>query len=448
MEEVLNYFIHTYGCQMNIHDSEKIAGMLESLGYEPCATPEEADVVVFNTCCIRETAEQKIYGHIGQIKKIKQRKRNMIVAVVGCMSQQEGVADSLRNSYPFVDIVLGTGNLGLLKNAVADIAKAQKRKKVVDTRFLDNAEEDFETTRTSYPNAWVNINYGCNNFCTYCIVPYVRGRERSRKPDDILAEVDKLVGEGYKEITLLGQNVNSYGKDLEPKVTFAQLLRSVAAIEGNFRVRFMTSHPKDLSDEVIDAVADCAKVCDNIHLPVQSGSTEILRRMNRHYTREQYLDLVQRIRAKLPDVGITTDIMVGFPGETEEDFQDTLDLVRKAQYSSAFCFVYSRRKGTPAYSMDNQIPYAEKKSRITRLLACQNEVTKQISAEMVGKTYTVLVEGPNDHYKDTMCGRTESGRLVNFRCAPELVGQFVDVQIDHAASATLWGTVVGTSTNQ
>ena len=440
-EIALNYFIHTYGCQMNIHDSEKIAGMLESLGYEPCAEVEQADVVVFNTCCIRETAEQKIYGHLGQIKKIKQRNRNMIVAVVGCMSQQDGVAEQIRESYPYVDIVLGTSNLHMLKQAVEE-RRQSKKHKTFNTEFVNYAEEDYETTRTSFPNAWVNINYGCNNFCTYCIVPYVRGREHSRKPEDVLKEVRALVADGYKEITLLGQNVNSYGKDLEPKVSFAQLLTAVAAIEGDFRIRFMTSHPKDLSDEVIDAVAANAKVCNNIHLPVQSGSTEILRRMNRHYTREQYLDLVQRIRAKIPDVGITTDIMVGFPGETEQDFEDTLDLVRKAKYSSAFCFVYSRRKGTPAYSMDNQIPYAEKKSRITRLLACQNEVTKEISQTMVDKTYVVLVEGANDHYKDTMCGRTESGRLVNFKCASDLIGKFVNVRIDRAASATLWGTVV------
>ena len=437
----MNYFIHTYGCQMNIHDSEKIAGMLESLGYNPCDSMENADIVVFNTCCIRETAEQKIYGHIGQVKKLKQRNRNMIVAVVGCMSQQDGVAAQIRESYPYVDIVLGTGNLGMLKEAVQGLKQSRKRK-VYNTEFLSFSEEDYETTRTSFPNAWVNINYGCNNFCTYCIVPYVRGRERSRKADDVLKEVRKLVADGYKEITLLGQNVNSYGKDLEPKVTFAQLLTQVAAVPGNFRVRFMTSHPKDLSDDVIDAVAANDKVCNNIHLPVQSGSTEILRRMNRRYTREQYFALVEKIRAKIPDVGITTDIMVGFPGETEQDFLDTLDLVRKAKYSSAFCFVYSRRKGTPAYSMDNQIPYAEKKSRITRLLACQNEVTKEISQTMVGKTYVVLVEGANDHYKDTMCGRTESGRLVNFKCGSNLVGQFVKVKIDRAASATLWGTVV------
>ena len=435
----MNYYIHTYGCQMNIHDSEKIAGILEKNGYVACDSPEQADVVVFNTCCIRETAEQKIYGHIGQLKKVKKKNPNMIIAVCGCMSQQDGVAESIQKSYPYVDIVLGTANLNLLEKAIND---AKKRKKYINTDFSNCTEEEFAQARTSYPNAWVNINYGCNNFCTYCIVPYVRGRERSRKSEDIVEEVKKLLAEGYKEITLLGQNVNSYGKDLENGENFASLLNQIGKLDGKFRLRFMTSHPKDLSDEVIDAVASNEKICNNIHLPVQSGSTEILRRMNRRYTREQYLALIKKINEKIPNCGITTDIMVGFPGETEQDFQDTLDLVRQAKYSSAFCFVYSRRKGTPAYSMDNQIPYAEKKSRITRLLACQNEVTKQISKEMVGKTFEVLVEGENFHYQNTMCGRTESGRLVNFKCEADRVGQFVNVLIERASSATLWGTIV------
>lgn len=434
----MKYFIHTYGCQMNVHDSEKIAGILEKMGYVACEAVEDADVVVFNTCCIRETAEQKIYGHIGQLKKIKRKKPDMIIAVCGCMSQQEGIAEAIRKSYPYVDIVLGTANLNLLEQAIVG---AQNRKKLVDTRFLDCAEESFAQARTSYPNAWVNINFGCNNFCTYCIVPYVRGRERSRKPEDILAEVKQLIAQGYKEITLLGQNVNSYGHDLE-NVCFADLLHAIGKLEGKFRLRFMTSHPKDLSDDVIDAIATYPNICDNIHLPVQSGSTEILRKMNRRYTREQYLRLIKKIRKKLPNVGITTDIMVGFPGETEQDFEDTLDLVRQARYSSAFCFVYSRRKGTPAYSMENQIPYAEKKSRITRLLACQNEVTKEISKGMVGNCYEVLIEGANFHYKDTMCGRTESGRLVNFKCEHSRIGEFVQIQIDRASSATLWGHIV------
>ena len=434
----LNYFIHTYGCQMNVHDSEKIAGILEEMGYVACDSVEKADIAVFNTCCIRETAEKKIYGHLGAIKKLKRQNPRLITVVCGCMSQQEGVAEKIKTSYPFVDVVLGTGNLNLLKQAVLN---AQKKKKFCNVDFLRYREEDFLQARTSYPNAWVNINYGCNNFCTYCIVPYVRGRERSRPLTDVMAEVEKLLADGYKEITLLGQNVNSYGHDLDGNVSFATLLNEIGKLSGKFRLRFMTSHPKDLSEDVIDAIAAYPNVCNNIHLPVQSGSTEILRKMNRRYTRDDYFALIDRIRAKLPDVGITTDIMVGFPEETEKDFEDTLDLVRRVKFSSAFCFVYSRRKGTPAYSME-QIPYEVKKERITRLIACQNEVTKQISQTMLKKVYEVLVEGENFRYDQTMCGRTESGRLVNFKCDPSLIGQFVNVKIDRATSATLWGSIV------
>lgn len=431
----MKYYIHTYGCQMNIHDSEKIAGILRDMGYNECNSPEEADVVVFNTCCIRETAEKKIYGHIGQMKKLKRKKPNLIVAVCGCMSQQEGASEHIRQSYPFVDVVLGTGNLNMLRQGIENAG----RQRLFNTDFCCVREEDFPQYRTSYPNAWVNINYGCNNFCTYCIVPYVRGRERSRRPEDILAEVKGLLSDGYKEITLLGQNVNSYGKDIEG-ASFASLLREIGKLPGKFRLRFMTSHPKDLTQDIIDAVAEHKNICNNVHLPVQSGSSRILKAMNRRYDRESYLALVERIKECIPDVGITTDIMVGFPGETEEDFCDTLDLVRKAQFSSAFCFVYSPRKGTPA-SLMPQIDDAVKKDRITRLLACQNDVTKRISKTMVGKRYEVLVEGNNFRYKDTMCGRTESGRLVNFKCDSSLVGKFVTVKIERASSATLWGVV-------
>lgn len=431
----MKYYIHTYGCQMNIHDSEKIAGILRDMGYDECNSPEEADVVVFNTCCIRETAEKKIYGHIGQMKKLKRKKPNLIVAVCGCMSQQDGASEHIRQSYPFVDVVLGTGNLNMLRQGIENAG----RQRLFNTDFCCVREEDFPQYRTSYPNAWVNINYGCNNFCTYCIVPYVRGRERSRRPEDILAEVKGLLSDGYKEITLLGQNVNSYGKDIEG-ASFASLLREIGKLPGKFRLRFMTSHPKDLTQDIIDAVAENKNICNNVHLPVQSGSSRILKAMNRRYDRESYLALVERIKECIPDVGITTDIMVGFPGETEEDFCDTLDLVRKAQFSSAFCFVYSPRKGTPA-SLMPQIDDAVKKDRITRLLACQNEVTKRISKTMVGKRYEVLVEGNNFRYKDTMCGRTESGRLVNFKCDSSLVGKFVTVKIERASSATLWGVV-------
>ena len=434
----MNYFIHTYGCQMNVHDSEKIAGILEELNYVSCDNVNSADIVVFNTCCIRETAEKKAYGHIGQLKKLKRAKKDMIIVVCGCMSQQDGVPEKIRASFPYVDIVLGTSNLGQLKDAVL---QAQRKRKYTNTDFCVYQEEDFTQSRTSFPNAWVNINYGCNNFCTYCIVPYVRGRERSRQMQDIVKEVEQLVADGYKEITLLGQNVNSYGKDLPNGENFAKLLHQLGKIPAKFRLRFMTSHPKDLSEDIIDAVKQYPNICNNIHLPVQSGSTEILRRMNRHYTREKYIATIEMIKSKLPDVGITTDIMVGFPGETEQDFLETLDLVQQAKYSSAFCFVYSRRNGTPADTMSDQISEEVKKDRITRLIACQNKVTREISKQMTGKTYEILVEGTNLKHEGIVCGRTESGRLVNFKGDASLIGQFVNVKIEKSASATLWGEI-------
>lgn len=437
----MNYYINTYGCQMNIHESEKLAGMLEKLGYTPCAEEKDADIILFNTCCIRETAEQKIYGHIGTMKKLKQSNKNLIVALCGCMTQQEGVQSAIRSRYPYVDIVLGTGNISMLPEAINKV-RANRKNKVFDESYLKGSEDAMPLTRTSAPNAWVNIIYGCNNFCSYCIVPYVRGRERSRSMSDIVAEVKKLVAEGYKEITLLGQNVNSYGNDLDDGTNFAKLLNEIGKIEGKFRVRFMSSHPKDLTQDVIDAVKNNKNICNSIHLPVQSGSNDVLRRMNRRYTRERYLEQIRAIRESLPDVGITTDIMVGFPGETEQDFEDTLDLVRQAEYSSAFCFIYSRRKGTPAYSMENQIPYAEKQRRIQLLLKTQNEITKKLSSQMQGKVYEVLAEDINPKYPDTYCGRTENGRLVNFRCDYNPVGQFVNVVVEQARSATLWGRAV------
>ena len=437
----MNYYINTYGCQMNIHESEKLAGMLEELGYTPCAEEKDADIILFNTCCIRETAEQKIYGRIGTMKKLKLNNKNLIVALCGCMTQQEGVQSAIRSRYPYVDIVLGTGNISMLPEAINKV-RANRKNKVFDESYIKGSEDAMPLTRTSAPNAWVNIIYGCNNFCSYCIVPYVRGRERSRSMSDIVAEVKKLVAEGYKEITLLGQNVNSYGNDLGDGTNFAKLLNEIGKIEGKFRVRFMSSHPKDLTQDVIDAVRNNKNICNSIHLPVQSGSNDVLRRMNRRYTRERYLEQIRAIRESLPDVGITTDIMVGFPGETEQDFQDTLDLVRQAEYSSAFCFIYSRRKGTPAYSMENQIPYVEKQRRIQLLLKTQNEITKKLSSQMQGKVYEVLAEDINPKYPDTYCGRTENGRLVNFRCDFNPVGQFVNVVVEQARSATLWGRAV------
>lgn len=438
----MKYTNVSYGCQMNVHESEKIAGILEELGYTPAGSIEESDIIVFNTCCIRDTAEKRAFGNIGAVKPIKKKNKDLIVAVVGCMTEQKGYDKIFKEKYPYVDIVLGTGNLNLLKEKI--IEKREQGKKTYLTQSCnDPIDETVPQSRTSYPNAWVNIMYGCNNFCTYCIVPYVRGRERSREPEEILKEVRSLVEDGYKEITLLGQNVNSYGNDFSdrPEVNFANLLKAVSEIPGKFRIRFMTSHPKDLTEEVVDVIASSDKIMNNIHLPVQAGSDAVLKKMNRKYDRAHYLALIDMIKAKLPGVGITTDIMVGFPTETEEDFSDTLDLVRKVRYSNAFTFIYSVRKGTAAATMP-QIDYQTKRRRITELIALQNEITKQLSEEYIGNVYEVLIEDVNKKYKNAVCGRTESGRLVSCVGDPSLIGTFQNIFITEARSASLFGKIV------
>lgn len=438
----MKYTNVSYGCQMNVHESEKIAGILEELGYTPAGSIEESDIIVFNTCCIRDTAEKRAFGNIGAVKPIKKKNKDLIVAVVGCMTEQKGYDKIFKEKYPYVDIVLGTGNLNLLKEKI--IEKREQGKKTYLTQSCnDPIDETVPQSRTSYPNAWVNIMYGCNNFCTYCIVPYVRGRERSREPEEILKEVRSLVEDGYKEITLLGQNVNSYGNDFSdrPEVNFANLLKAVSEIPGKFRIRFMTSHPKDLTEEVVDVIASSDKIMNNIHLPVQAGSDAVLKKMNRKYDRAHYLALIDMIKAKLPGVGITTDIMVGFPTETEEDFSDTLDLVRKVRYSNAFTFIYSVRKGTAAATMP-QIDYQTKRRRITELIALQNEITKQLSEKYIGNVYEVLIEDVNKKYKNAVCGRTESGRLVSCVGDPSLIGTFQNILITEARSASLFGKIV------
>ncbi len=438
----MKYTNVSYGCQMNVHESEKIAGILEELGYTPAGSIEESDIIVFNTCCIRDTAEKRAFGNIGAVKPIKKKNKDLIVAVVGCMTEQKGYDKIFKEKYPYVDIVLGTGNLNLLKEKI--IEKREQGKKTYLTQSCnDPIDETVPQSRTSYPNAWVNIMYGCNNFCTYCIVPYVRGRERSREPEEILKEVRSLVEDGYKEITLLGQNVNSYGNDFSdrPDVNFANLLKAVSEIPGKFRIRFMTSHPKDLTAEVVDVIASSDKIMNNIHLPVQAGSDAVLKKMNRKYDRAHYLALIDMIKAKLPGVGITTDIMVGFPTETEEDFSDTLDLVRKVRYSNAFTFIYSVRKGTAAATMP-QIDYQTKRRRITELIALQNEITKELSEEYIGNVYEVLIEDVNKKYKNAVCGRTESGRLVSCVGDPSLIGTFQNILITEARSASLFGKIV------
>lgn len=436
------YCVVTYGCQMNLHESEKISGILSGMGMSAVNEPENADVVVFNTCCIRDTAERRALGNIGKMKELKKKNKNLLIVVTGCMTQQNGFAENMKERYQYVDVILGTHNISDLENQIR--IRLEKKKRVAAVLDTDGYIDDETTpvTRTSFPNAWVNINYGCNNFCTYCIVPYVRGRERSRDMKSIISECEKLINNGYKEITLLGQNVNSYGNDVpDENVNFANLLREVAKIDGKFRIRFMTSHPKDLTEDVVKAIRDNDKICNNIHLPIQAGSNSVLKNMNRRYTREHYLGLIDMIRRYLPDCGITTDIMVGFPYETEEDFLDTMDIVEKVRFSTAFTFIYSVRKGTKAAEMP-QIPYEIKQNRIKRLIARQNEITEEISKDYVGNVYEILVEGLQEKKNGYVVGRTESGRLVSAKGDESMIGEFKNVKITAVKNAQLLGEIL------
>jgi len=436
------YCVVTYGCQMNLHESEKISGILSGMGMSAVNEPENADVVVFNTCCIRDTAERRALGNIGKMKELKKKNKNLLIVVTGCMTQQNGFAENMKERYQYVDVILGTHNISDLENQIR--IRLEKKKRVAAVIDTDGYIDDETTpvTRTSFPNAWVNINYGCNNFCTYCIVPYVRGRERSRDMKSIISECEKLINDGYKEITLLGQNVNSYGNDVpDENVNFANLLREVAKIDGKFRIRFMTSHPKDLTEDVVKAIRDNDKICNNIHLPIQAGSNSVLKNMNRRYTREHYLGLIDMIRRYLPDCGITTDIMVGFPYETEEDFLDTMDIVEKVRFSTAFTFIYSVRKGTKAAEMP-QIPYEIKQNRIKRLIARQNEITEEISKDYVGNVYEILVEGMQEKKNGYVVGRTESGRLVSAKGDESMIGEFKNVKITAVKNAQLLGEIL------
>ena len=436
------YCVVTYGCQMNLHESEKISGILSGMGMSAVNEPENADVVVFNTCCIRDTAERRALGNIGKMKELKKKNKNLLIVVTGCMTQQNGFAENMKERYQYVDVILGTHNISDLENQIR--IRLEKKKRVAAVLDTDGYIDDETTpvTRTSFPNAWVNINYGCNNFCTYCIVPYVRGRERSRDMKSIISECEKLIKDGYKEITLLGQNVNSYGNDVpDENVNFANLLREVAKIDGKFRIRFMTSHPKNLTEDVVKAIRDNDKICNNIHLPIQAGSNSVLKNMNRRYTREHYLGLIDMIRRYLPDCGITTDIMVGFPYETEEDFLDTLDIVEKVRFSTAFTFIYSVRKGTKAAEMP-QIPYEIKQNRIKRLIARQNEITEEISKDYVRNVYEILVEGLQEKKNGYVVGRTESGRLVSAKGDDSMIGEFKNVKITAVKNAQLLGEIL------
>lgn len=433
------YHIVTYGCQMNVHDSEKIAGMLTELGYSPCDSMDEADIVVFNTCCIRENAENHAYGNIGMLKKLKAKKRDMIIAVGGCMPQQIGKADILHKKFPYVDIIFGTHNLNRLKAYVEE--KLGGKKSVIEIYGSEGeVVEGEKPLRTSYPNAWINIMYGCNNFCSYCIVPYVRGRERSRRSENVIAEARSLIADGYKELTLLGQNVNSYANGTDD-IRFPTLLERIAEIDGKFRLRFMTSHPKDFSEELARAMASDKKICRSLHLPVQSGSDRILSAMNRKYTAADYLRKIDILKKYIPDCAVTTDLIVGFPGETDEDFRATLNLVREVGFSSAFTFVYSRREGTVAAKMPGQIPEEVSKERIMELVALVNSLTREQSAKYVGRTCEILCEG-YDEKRGLFLGRDEYGRMGYFACNKNLIGEFVTLAVKEANGVSLMGELV------
>lgn len=433
------YHITTYGCQMNVHESEKIAGILSGMGYVACENIEDADIAVFNTCCIRENAENHAFGNIGMLKKLKAQKRDMIIAVGGCLTQQIGKADILHAKFPYVDIIFGTHNLYKLQEFIQK--KADSKKTVIE---IEDSEgiicEDGKPLRTSYPNAWINVTYGCNNFCSYCIVPYVRGRERSRRSEIVVAEAQSLIEDGYKEITLLGQNVNSYGNGTD-EISFPELLEKTAKLDGKFRLRFMTSHPKDFSEELARVISENKKICNCVHLPVQSGSDAILKAMNRRYTVKDYLEKVEILKKYVPDCSITTDLIVGFPGETEKDFLDTMELVKKVGFSSAFTFVYSKREGTVAAKMDGQIPEEVSKDRIMRLVELVNSLTREYSQKYVGGEVEVLCED-YDGKKNLYLGRDEYGRMAYFNSDENVLGKFLKVKIVSANGVSLSGMIV------
>ncbi|WP_278600671.1 tRNA (N6-isopentenyl adenosine(37)-C2)-methylthiotransferase MiaB, partial [Clostridium tertium] len=419
---------------------EKLSGMLKSVGYTKTESIEEAGIIIYNTCCVRENAENKVFGNLGELKHLKKKNPDLIIAVCGCMMQQEGMADKILKKFPHVNIIFGTHNAYKFPEYLNRV-----KTEGVQVKEIFNKEseivEGLPIDRESDVKAFVTIMYGCNNFCTYCVVPYVRGRERSRKSEDIINEIKDLVSKGYKEITLLGQNVNSYGKGLEEDIDFAKLLRKINEVDGLERVRFMTSHPKDLNKDVILAIKECDKLCEQIHLPVQSGSDRILKKMNRHYTKEYYLELVDMIKREIPDVSLTTDIIVGFPGETEEDFLDTLDLVERVGYDSAFTFIYSRRNNTPADMMLNQVPDADKHHRFDRLIKVVNEGVIKSNKVYEGKTVEVLVEGPSKNDATKLTGRTRNGKLVNFSGENVKAGDLVNVKIVRAQPFSLVGEV-------
>ena len=434
------FFIQNAGCQMNSLQTETVAGIVKKMGYEEVFKEENADVVIYNTCTVRENANLKIYGHLGHLKSIKKQKKEMKIVLFGCMMQESEVIEKIHKDYSFVDLVFGTHNFHKFPELFCRSLNTEGQ--IIDVwKESDEIVEGMPADRKYSFKTGVNIMFGCNNFCSYCIVPYVRGREKSREPEAILQEIRELVADGVTEVMLLGQNVNSYGKTLENPITFAQLLQQVEEIEGLKRIRFMTSHPKDLSDELIETMAKSKKVCHHLHLPMQSGSSRILKIMNRRYDKEKYLELVQKIRTAIPDISLTTDIIVGFPGETEEDFRDTLDVVDKCDFDTAFTFIYSKRSGTPAAKMENQIPEDVVKDRFDRLLSLVQEKGRQASSRFQGTVQEILVEEESKE-KGIYTGRTEYNLLVHFPGCRDLLGKYVKVRLDTCKGFYYFGTLV------
>ena len=430
----------TFGCQMNFKDSEKLVGILTEMGYEE-TDDEHADLVLYNTCTVRENANFKIYGRLGYLSKIKEKNPDMIVGLCGCMMQEKHVVDKLNKSYRFIDIIFGTHNLYNFAELMYErLSENHKVEEILEG--TDKIVEDLPTIRKYSFKSGVNIMFGCNNFCSYCIVPYVRGRERSRKPEDIVKEIEKLVSEGVVEIMLLGQNVNSYGKTLDDPISFAELLRRVTEVEGLKRIRFMTSHPKDLSDELIETMHSSDKICKQFHLPMQSGSNRILKEMNRHYTREDYLEIVRKLRESVPDIGLSTDIIVGFPGETEEDFQDTLELIKECRFDSVFTFIYSKRTGTPAAEMPNQVEESVIKDRFNRLLKVVNQISNEKINEKLGETVDVLIEEKNEKLENYVSGRLSNNTVVHVPGDESLIGTIQNVKLNEAKGFYYMGEIV------
>ena len=430
-------FVHSYGCQQNVNDGERIKGVLMDIGYGLCDKPEDADLILFNTCAVREHAEQRVFGNVGALKGLKEKKHDLIIGLCGCMANQKHVVEKLRKSYPYVDLVFGVDGIDTLPQLIAQ--KLQKHKRVL----MEPAQrpvivENIPIRRESEFRAWLPIMYGCDNFCTYCIVPYVRGREKSRKPGDILAEFRGLVEAGYKEITLLGQNVNSYGKGLEHPIDFADLLNLLCEVPGDYQIRFMTSHPKDASRKLIDTIAAQEHLCKHIHLPVQSGSDRLLKEMNRHYNVAQYMDLIRYAKEKIPGVTFSSDIIIGFPGETEEDFQGTLDLIWKVGYMQLFTFIYSKRTGTKAAEMPDPTPRKEKTDRMSRLLKIQDEIAMGLVKAQVGQTVRVLVESFG-RSEGTLSGRLDNNLTVEFAADPGWMGRYANVHLTGARATVLLG---------